>query len=263
MGRNTAAMKRGWNYDSVNSRLAVMVDGIEALRFAKSVAGSDMTIFGDTSGSYILWDASDNALEFVGLASIEIGVTGTPLVLTAGTPIFDMYTTCASTSASTSAESFYVKHVMTGAAGVGGRARFHMTANVALGGWANALKAHVVFGDSGRVTGLASAFCAELELSAGTTQGTYAPLESEIVLVSGDSTGTATSFLYMNSSGTGKATFDTNGYLFELGAGMTPASGKIIYDNTGTDPTNSNGSLRFRLPSGASAYLMYYDQEGA
>lgn len=194
---------------------------------------------------------------------LEMGKSGNNLVLTAGTPIVQMYTTCSSTSASTSAEPFYMKSTMTGAAGVGGRARFHLYANVALGGWANALKAYTEFGDSGRITGLASALCAELELSTGTTQGTYAPLESEIVIVSGDSTGTATSFLYMNTSGTGTGTFDDNGFLFELGAGMTPATGHMIYDHQGTDPTNSEGSLRFRLPSGASAYLMYYDSEAA
>jgi len=34
MARNTAAMKRGWNYDPINSRLCVMVDGLECLRLA-------------------------------------------------------------------------------------------------------------------------------------------------------------------------------------------------------------------------------------
>lgn len=42
MGRNTTAMKRGFNYDQTNARMAIMVDGIEALRMAKS------TIAGDT-----------------------------------------------------------------------------------------------------------------------------------------------------------------------------------------------------------------------
>lgn len=32
MGRNTAAMKRGWNYDKVNSRFLAYVDGTEFLR---------------------------------------------------------------------------------------------------------------------------------------------------------------------------------------------------------------------------------------
>jgi len=152
---------------------------------------------------------------------------------------------------------------MTGAAGVGGRARYHLYTNVALGSWSNALKAETEYGASGKTTGLGSAFCAELVMSAGTTTGTYAPLESEISFGTTGVTGTATSFLYMNTAGTARTTFDTNGYLFELGAGLAPGTGKMIYDNTGTDPTNSNGSLRFRLPSGASAYLLYYDQQAA
>jgi len=197
---------------------------------------------------------------------LEIGTSGQPVTLTVGTanlPVVESYITCASTSTSVSAEGLYMKTTMTGAAGVGGRARFHMYTNVALGGWSNALKAYTEYGAGGRTTGLGSALCAEIVLSAGTSSGTYAPLESEISFGTTGVTGTATSFLYMNTAGTARTAFDTSGYLFELGAGMTPATGKMIYDHTGTDPANTNGSLRFRLPSGASAYLFYYDQEAA
>jgi hypothetical protein len=48
-----------------------------------------------------------------------------------------------------------------------------------------------------------------MTLSAGTTDGNYAPLESELVLGSGALTGTATSFLHMATSGADAATFDT------------------------------------------------------
>lgn len=196
----------------------------------------------------------------IGTSTSAVTVTQTS---TANVPVIEMYTTSSSTSASISVEPIYMKSTMTGAAGVGGRARFHLYTNVALGGWSNALKAYAEYGASGRTAGLGSALCAELVMSAGTSSGTYAPLESEISFGTTGVTGTATSFLYMNTAGTNRTNFDTSGYLFELGAGLSPASGKMIYDNTGTDPTNSNGSLRFRLPSGASAYLMYYDQEAA
>ncbi len=116
---------------------------------------------------------------------------------------------------------------MTGAGTTGGRAYFRMNAEAALGGWSNALKAHVVYGATAKTTGLGSAFVAELQLSAGTVDGTYAPLEAEIVTSSGGSTGTSTSFLYMNVNDD-SATFNTNGFLFELGAGVVDTTNGLF-----------------------------------
>ena len=170
--------------------------------------------------------------------------------------VLTAYATNASTSGSSSVEPFYLKSIMTGAGGVGGRARFHMYANVALGGWSNALKAYAEYGATGRTTGLGSAFCAEIALSAGTTSGTYAPLESELVLATGALTGTATSFLYMNTSGTDKATFDTNGFLFEIGSGISAGSGSM-YDTSATTATG-DATLKIRI-GGVTKYLLVAD----
>ena len=295
--------RRGWGYDLPNTRLGAYVDGIEAIRLTKSVTGADLRLLGDTPATYyinwsastytlnlrgklttgvsgtgydvqlfgatagasLLWDASDNALEVVGLASIEVGTTGTPLVLTAGTPIFDMYTTCATVHASTSAESFYVKNTMTGIAGVGGRARFHMYTNVALGSWSNALKAYAEYGAAGRTTGLGSALCAEMLLSAGTTSGTYAPLEGELVADSAVSTGTATSFMYMNiagSNGTGKTTLNTNGYLFELGAGVVDTSSGM-FDVVTKTPTSVEFDANLKIRVGGVDYFIPLSADNA
>jgi hypothetical protein len=117
---------------------------------------------------------------------------------------------------------------MTGAGSTGGRAYFELNTEVALGGWANALKALTDFGSTGRVSGLGSALVAEIVMGAGTTQGTYAPLESELVFGDGALTGTATSFLYCNVSGNDVATFNAAGYLFELGAGITSGTDDIF-----------------------------------
>lgn len=209
----------------------------------------DLTIEGDISfGDAITDSFTNNGL-------YKQGTSGTPLVLTAGTPTFTLYTTCASTSGSTSAENFYVKNTMTGAAGVGGRARFHMYTNVSLGGWSNALKAYTEYGASGKTTGMGSALCAEMTLSAGTTSGTYAPIEAELVIGSGASTGTATSFLYCNVSGADASTFDTSGFLFEIGGGITVASGKFFQVNTAAAATHA---LKCRI-DGATYYVMLTD----
>lgn len=185
------------------------------------VIDNDLTITGDLS----FGDAVTDSLSVSGL--FKQGTSGTPLVLTAGTPLFTLYSTCAGTSGSTSAEPFYVKSTLTGAGQVGGRARFHTYSNVASGGWVNALKGYMEFGASGSSSGLGSAVCCETVLSAGTSSGTYCAIEGELVLGSGASTGTATSFIYLNATGAAASTFDTNGFLFEIGTGITPAAGKF------------------------------------
>lgn len=133
----------------------------------------------------------------------------------------------ASTSGSSSVEPFVLATTMTGIGGVGGRARFQLNTNVALGGWANALKGITVFGATGRVTGLGSAVLAEMTLSAGTTSGTYAPLEIELNLGAGAKTGTQTSLIHASVQGDAASEFDTNGFAISI-MGVTPNSGKVF-----------------------------------
>lgn len=170
---------------------------------------------------------------------LGLGVSGTAMVL--GTSLtkraVDIYTTSASVNTGTSVRPFYMESTMTGAGGVGGRAEFFMTTNVALGGWSNALKGLVTYGASGRTNGLGSAVCAEIVMSAGCTQGNYAPLETELVADSACATGTATGFIYGNIAGsdaTGKTSLNTNGYFCILGAGVVDTAGGLFDANAKT-----------------------------
>jgi len=133
----------------------------------------------------------------------------------------------ASTSGSTSVEPLAVATTMTGAGGVGGRARFQLNANAALGSWSNALKGITVYGAAGKTTGLGSAVCAELQLSAGTVDGSYAPMELELVMGTGAATGTVTSLIHAAVSGAGIGEFDDNGVFFNL-QGVTIGAGHIV-----------------------------------
>jgi len=190
--------------------------------------GTDANIDAVGATALNLLIAGTSTFEFT-TAAFNIGSSGSEITYTEGTPAFTLYATCASTSGSTSAEPFYLKSIMTGAGGVGGRARFHLYTNVALGSWSNALKAYAEYGANGKTTGMGSALCAEIQLSAGTTSGTYAPLEVELNAASGASTGTATGFIYCNAGGTGKDTvIDASAYLFVLGAELDAASGRFI-----------------------------------
>jgi hypothetical protein len=129
---------------------------------------------------------------------------------------------------------------------------------VALGNYANALNGKLDFGTAGRVTGLGGAICAELDLGAGATQGSYACFEAELNMsASGSLTGTRTSFLSLNAWGDGVGTFDTNGFLFDLN-GVTAGSGKLLHtDNTaGT----AAASLRCKV-NGTTYYLVLYSNQ--
>jgi len=144
---------------------------------------------------------------------------------------------------------------MTGAGGTGGRTLFQLNTNVALGSFSNALKAEVVYGASGRTTGLGSAFVAEMTLSAGTSAGTYAPVEIELNLGTGASTGTASSLVFASVNGTGKAAMDDNGYFLNL-AGVTAGASKLFANNgsIGNVDEITNG-LKVRI-AGADYFIL-------
>lgn len=166
-------------------------------------------------------------------------------------------TSSSSTSGSTSVEPLLVSTTMTGAGGVGGRAKFLTTINAALGGWSNAVKGEVVYGASGSTTGLGSAVLAEMTLSAGTTSGTYGVAELELNMPSGAKTGTITSFIHASVQGADVATFDTNGVFFNL-AGVTAGAGKIW--KTGSTLGTAAGGLRVRI-AGTNYWMPVYAAE--
>ena len=156
------------------------------------------------------------------------------------TTITDTSTGAATFNASTT------EVTMTGAGGVGGRTLFKLNANAALGSFTNALKADVVYGATGSTSGLGSAFVAELTLSAGTTTGTYAPLELELNAPTSASTGTRTSFIYASAQGANVAAVNTNGVFFNL-QGLTAGAGNMLV--AGTTLGTAFGGLRVRVGS--------------
>jgi len=220
--------------------------------FGDDDEGVDVGFYGQTAGDSMLWDASGGALVFAGLSKIDIGVSGTPLVLTAGTPILEMFSTCASTSGSTSAEPVLFNTVMTGAGGVGGRFRVNMETNVALGGWANAFKATVDCKTSGKATGLLSVACAELTQAASNTgAGTNAVYEAEVVCPASWADTKYTSIMYVGTSGATVTNFDTTGLFLEIN-GVAVGSGKFFQANTAAAATHA---LRCRI-GGVLYYIM-------
>lgn len=180
------------------------------------------------------------------------GFEGSLVITTGGNTI-----TTTNTATSGTYQPLVVSTTMSGAGADGGRAKFDMTTNVALGSFSNALKAEVTYGASGRTTGLGSAFVAEMTLSAGTSSGTYAPLELELNLPTGASTGTLTSFIHASMQGAAVATMDTNGRFINL-VGVTSGAGKMW--KTGTTLGTAAGALRCRI-AGTDYWLPFYAAE--
>jgi len=166
-----------------------------------------------------------------------------------GTKALSMYTTCASTNASTSYEPVVFVNVLTGAGQVGGWTLAKLTSNVVLGGWANAFKAYVDMDATGGVTGLLSASLAEMRLPSMTlASGSYAVAEYELVTqASGTTGGNPVTFQWMQVSGNSTATADweDNGYIWVI-KGLTDASGNIF--DTNTTPT-CDATLRIMVGS--------------
>jgi len=192
-------------------------------------------------------------LTTVGKVALAIGVSATPIVSTYNVPVVSMYFTCASTNTSTSFQPVIINTVMTGAGQVGGRVRINMETNVALGAWSNALKVSVVYGASGRTAGLGSAICAEMTLSAGTTPGTYAPLEIELNMGASGVCGAQTSLIDMRVNDAASTTFDTSGCLFSLN-GVATGSGSVFYLADLT-VTKADGLLKIMV--NGTAYYMF------
>ena len=131
-------------------------------------------------------------------------------------------------------------------------ANFVSSTEVTLGTYANALNGKLDFGTAGAVTGLGGAICAEIDLGPGTTAGSYACFEAEMILPTSASTGTRSSFMTLNASGAGVATFDTNGFLFDVN-GLTANTGKLL--RTGlSQAVTASARLRVQV-NGTSYYI--------
>jgi len=194
------------------------------------VSGTNTVTALHVSGTQVI------GLQFEGTYSdsaITIGTSGTPISLAAQPDhAIDIYTTSPSTDAGNSVRPIHMTSTMAGIGGVGGRAEFEMTSNVALGGWANALKGYFNMGASCTVSGLGSAVVAELLLPGASLGGvgSYGVLEMELVTqASGLTGGAPVAFQWMQVSGDGTATadFEDNGYIAII-KGLTEGTGNIF-----------------------------------
>lgn len=196
---------------------------------------------------------------------VYFGKSATPYSYTAGYPAMAMYFTSSNTT-STNAEPIYVKSIMTGAGGYGGRCRFHAYTNVALGANFMGLKSITEFGDSGTISGLAAGFCAELVMPNADTGsgGGYCVLELEYVaggtslVTAGSLSGNHASFIRMTASGDTDGDFDDHGFLMTI-SGLTAGS-THLYQTGNTQAGNVSGTLKIGVGT-TTHYITLYDAE--
>ena len=203
--------------------------------------------------------STNKTMTFTGTQAVVAGTSGTLLALTAGTPIVSVYSTCASTG--TDGTPVYISHTLSAAGGVGVGLQTNVGVTLAGGNYVAALYGVLTFATAGRITGIASGVVGEVVLSAGTTQGTYCGLNSELVANSEVSSGSITAFFYCNIAGsntTGKTTLNTNGYLLYLGAGVADtASG--LFDTFSEITPKAIASLRISI-GGVPYYIPIHDE---
>jgi hypothetical protein len=190
---------------------------------------------------------SDNGFEGSFIGTLTITESGNTITTT-------------NTATSGTYQPLVVSTIMSGAGADGGRAKFDMTTNVALGSFSNALKAEVTYGASGSTTGLGSAFVAEMTLSAGTSAGTYAPVEIELNAASGASTGTGTSMIYASANGTGAGTvINANATFISLQgmtAGAAGATSMITAPGGNFAATDLTSGIGIKVKVGSSFYYI-------
>lgn len=234
------------------NKLAYGVGNVAATLSA--AASGDLLVISDISDDYEMKVITvDNLIGTAGEAAAS-----TALVLDASGEL-DWATSSASTSGSVSVEPLNFDVTMTGVGGVGGRAKFTMSTEVALGAWANALKAEVDWGTAGAVTGLGSALVAEMTLGPGSQAGgTYGVLELELNAPA-DSGDTNVAFIYASMQGADDDALDDAVSMFSLN-GVTAGAGSIY--NTFSQITNAavQASLKIKI-NGTAWYIPLMDTQ--
>jgi len=199
-----------------------------------------------------------------GKPAINVGDSTTAWTALYTDKAISIYSTCASVNASSSFEPVLINTVMTGAGQVGGRVRVNMETDVALGAWANALKASIDFSTTGSVTGLGSAFCAEMTMmgQAMPASGNYAVAELELICPENWSGSNVVAFIHAQvgaAASNTSANFVTNGFLLDLTGMGTPVddTAAIWHLTKDTAPTHA---LRCRIDGVAYDILMQASQ---
>lgn len=242
--------KRGWHWDEANSRLGVMVNGVEAGYFTTAgayitVAGTGEVTFGSdatyptTSDSNALGTTSNMWSDLFLASGGVINFNNGAVTMTHSGQTVTLLSTWATAAAT--GRPFLVQ----------------LTTNVSLGSYANAFKAYVNCSSVGGATGLLSAGNFEITFPTTGIAGTTVGVEIELTYGATCGALQKPAFFYFGTNGTARTDFDTYGDFFKLSTNVTAGAGKFLSAN----------SLTLRCGTGALSatkrYLVMSENENS
>ena len=270
-------------WDGTNLVLLPVADDTGSLRIGNGTLDFDVRVTLGATADYFQLDVGAKSLIMAGdarldLSSATIAAANTDGgVVKAGTSAAAITENTAnmkfmsfywSSGTATGVYGIYNRLYLTGAAAEGDAFRSFATVSDVAAGTVRGAHISLSFATSGTITGLGAAL--ETTLHIPSTAGQTGTITSINAAINSDAAtsdpvgATSLSVFRVSNQGnsTGMADVDDDCVLFDF-AGWGVATGDMLYDSTGTDPTNSDGSIKIRLPSGALAYLLYYDQQAA
>jgi hypothetical protein len=197
------------------------------------------------------------------LPLIELGTSADPLNIgTASVPLLDIQADSSLTAGNVVASQVLGTMLVADSDNTIELFRVVLSSAVQVGNWANAILGKIDFtAAAGRVTGLTSPICSELDMpdQAAIATGSYFCFEAELNFRTSTTIGGGThaGFFVLNAWGDGVAAFDTDGVLFEL-TGVTKGSGKLFQDNTAGAASQA---LKIRI--GSTLYYIMLTSTGA
>jgi hypothetical protein len=216
----------GLDVDGAVTLDAVTLDG--TFTVGADDTGYDSTLYGDTSGDYWKYDASENQVNIAYSVDGDSQSRAVEVLTTSG----------GDQTSGGNVEAF----------------KSEIVSEYMLGDWANAVMAKVDLGDSGEVSGLAGVICAELSMPASdaVAGGEYAVYEAEIDVPDAAAVnGRPINVFEVNAWGSGVAAFDDYGLLFDI-SGVTKDAGHIFDDCVAPAATHA---LKCRI-GGTNYYLL-------
>ena len=266
-------------WDATNLLVAAAADDslIEIGDSAATQKSFDLKVYGNAANGadYLLWDASDSALEVTGGALLDFsgatiaagnattgglikgGISATPIVEdTASTKFISFYFDCGATSGT--AVGDYVKLSVTGAGGSGVAMRPYAVMDTAAGATIHTVQATLGFTGGGTLSGAGNAIYANVMLPAEAVTGTLAAMTAEVYSedAASDPAGSVLSIFRVANAGEtdGKADVDDDCFLFNFD-GWGVGDGNMLAVKAAAACPNVTHSVRVRLPNGNPAYI--------
>jgi hypothetical protein len=230
--------------------------------------GLMFNLYGDVTGCGVFWDPSGdtNGALAIGASGGSKGVNFTAYGATNGCSLAwdqsaDQLVITQTNAETTGVErTLDISHTHTGIGASAEAFRSVVTSNVALGTYANAIFGKIDLSNSGEVTGLIGAICAEVTMpdTDAPSGGEYAAFEAEFNMAGASVGGRPVIVTEVNVWGGNETEFDANGLLFDV-TGVTSGDGSFFRTNA-VALNNCDAFLKCRV-NGTVYYIPLSDNQ--